>query len=167
MSFTMKRTFHVSPFNDRLGIYKMLCKDPSSGYLDMRIIMYADQENESQLKKKMVATVSGPSYILSMNSVLYAIIKYPYDIFLTFPRILKEAYKLHYTKKLGIYHRPTPIEGTVVKLEPNSIELYVFSYFQFKSFNFELNNYLTLHFLFQIRSRNYYKLFTLLNRKFI
>ncbi|CAG8557544.1 18567_t:CDS:2 [Rhizophagus irregularis] len=124
MSFTMKRAFHVSPFNDRLGTYKMLCKDPSSGYLDMRIVMYAGQDNKSQLKKKMVATVSGPSYILSMNSLLYAIIRYPFDIFLTFPRILKEAYKLHYSKKLGIYHRPIPIEGTVVKLEPNSIELH-------------------------------------------
>lgn len=138
----MKRAFHVSPFNDRLGTYKMLCKDPSSGYLDMRIVMYAGQDNKSQLKKKMVATVSGPSYILSMNSVLYAIIRYPFDIFLTFPRILKEAYKLHYSKKLGIYHRPIPIEGTVVKLEPNSIELYVFLFFSLKVFNFELNIYL-------------------------
>ncbi|RIA99756.1 hypothetical protein C1645_2035 [Glomus cerebriforme] len=125
MTFTIKRSFHVSPFNDRLGIYKILCKDPTSGYLNMRVIMYMDQSDKLPLKKKkMVATVSGPSYILSMNSLLYAIITYPFDIFLTFPRILKEAYKLHYNKRLGVYHRPIPIEGTVVKLEPNSIELY-------------------------------------------
>jgi len=139
----MKRSFHVSPFNDRLGIYKAFCKDPTSGYLDMRIVMYADPSfsdkkylpsekdnmNQSQFKKKMVATVSGPSYILSMNSLLYAIITYPLEIFLTFPRILKEAYKLHYNKGLGIYYRPIPVESTIVKLEPNSIDLYVFIYF--------------------------------------
>src|ERR1043166_1227825 len=118
MSFTLKRSFHVSPFNDRLGIYKAFCKDPTSGYLDMRIVMYAEQDddtnsssesnntNKLRFRKKMVATASGPSYILSMNSLLYAIITYPFDIFLTFPRILKEAYKLHYNKKLGVYHRP-------------------------------------------------------------
>ncbi|CAI2163449.1 13565_t:CDS:2 [Funneliformis geosporum] len=138
MSFTMKRSFHVSPFNDRLGIYKAFCKDPKSGYLDVRIVMYADpsisdhkhlpsEDNipiKSQFKKKMVATASGPSYALTMNSLLYAIMTYPFEIFLTFPRILKEAYKLHYNKTLGVYHRPIPVDGTVVKLEPNSIDLY-------------------------------------------
>ncbi|CAG8448838.1 5129_t:CDS:2 [Funneliformis caledonium] len=140
MSFTMKRSFHVSPFNDRLGIYKAFCKDPKSGYLDMRIVMYADpslsdhkylpSENiipsKSQFKKKMVATASGPSYALTMKSLLYAILTYPFEIFLTFPRILKEAYTLHYNKTLGVYHRPIPVDDTVVKLEPNSIDLYTF-----------------------------------------
>jgi hypothetical protein len=100
----------------------------------MRLVMYADQENTNlssesnklRYRKKMIASVSGPSYVLTMNSLLYAIATYPFDIFLTFPRILREAYELHYNKKLGIYHRPIPIEGTVVKLEPNSIDLYVF-----------------------------------------
>ncbi|RIB22154.1 hypothetical protein C2G38_2033808 [Gigaspora rosea] len=31
MSFTINRAFHVSPFNDRKGIYKAFCKDPKSG----------------------------------------------------------------------------------------------------------------------------------------
>ncbi|RIB29751.1 hypothetical protein C2G38_2027469 [Gigaspora rosea] len=140
MSFTIKRAFHVSPFNDRKGIYKAFCKDPRSGYLDMRLVMYTDPSHPDDVssenfayknntpmqrsRKKLVATASGHSYSLNLLSVIYAIMTYPLEIFLTMPRILKEAYKLHYYKNLGIYHRPIPIEGTVVKLEPNFIDLY-------------------------------------------
>ncbi|CAG8454932.1 3922_t:CDS:2 [Dentiscutata heterogama] len=138
MSFTIKRAFHVSPFNDRKGIYKAFCKDPKSGYLDMRLVMYTDPSHSDdvpsenithksntpiqQFRKKMVATASGHSYSLNLISVIYAIMTYPLEIFLTMPRILKEAYKLHYYKDLGIYHRPIPVEGTVVKLDPNFID---------------------------------------------
>ncbi|CAG8665632.1 7364_t:CDS:2 [Dentiscutata erythropus] len=140
MSFTIKRAFHVSPFNDRKGIYKAFCKDPKSGYLDMRLVMYTDPSHSDDVssdnityksntpiqrfRKKLVATASGHSYSLNLISVIYAIMTYPLEIFLTMPRILKEAYKLHYYKNLGIYHRPIPVEGTVVKLDPNFIDRY-------------------------------------------
>ncbi|CAG8449122.1 16596_t:CDS:2 [Acaulospora morrowiae] len=126
MSFTTKRAFHVSPFNDRKGTYKVYCKDPASGYLDVRFVMHTDssRDDDASDKKKFVATAVGHSYILNRLSLLYAMLTYPTEIFLTMPRILKEAYKLHYNKKLGIYHKPIPIEGTVVKLEPNSLDLY-------------------------------------------
>ncbi|KAF0517360.1 cyclopropane-fatty-acyl-phospholipid synthase [Gigaspora margarita] len=140
MSFTINRAFHVSPFNDRKGIYKAFCKDPKSGYLDMRLVMYTDPSHPDDIsnenvtyknntliqrsRKKLVATASGHSYSLNLLSVIYAIMTYPLEIFLTMPRILKEAYKLHYYKNLGIYHRPIPIEGTVVKLDPNFIDSY-------------------------------------------
>ncbi|CAG8462359.1 12565_t:CDS:2 [Ambispora leptoticha] len=131
MSFTFRRSFHVSPFNDRKGFYRAFCKIPSKGKLDMRLVMYTElsvpcNESESiQLgKKKMVAVVSAASYPLSLISLCCAMITYPLDVFLTMPRIMKEAYKLHYQKRLGIFHRPNPTEGTVVKLEPNFIDRY-------------------------------------------
>ncbi|CAG8657778.1 7074_t:CDS:2, partial [Acaulospora colombiana] len=126
MSFTVKRAFHVSPFNDRKGTYRIYCKDPASGYLNLRFVMHTDSSRGGIVpgKKKFVATARGHSYILNRLSVLYALLTYPTEIFLTMPRILKEAYKLHYYKNLGIYHKPVPIEGTIVKLEPNSFDLW-------------------------------------------
>ncbi|CAG8682189.1 11168_t:CDS:2 [Gigaspora margarita] len=137
MNFTINRAFHVSPFNDRKGIYKVFCKNPKSGYLDMRLVMYTDPSHPDDVssenvtyknntpiqryRKKSVATASGHSYSLNLLSVIYAIMTFPLEILLAMPRILKEAYKLHYYKNLGIY-RPIPIEGTVVKLDPNFID---------------------------------------------
>ncbi|CAH1759134.1 4952_t:CDS:2, partial [Entrophospora sp. SA101] len=140
MGFIVKRSFHVSPYNDRKGIYKAFCKDP-------RLSGQANQENNSQdnvqgnndannvkdvseklkklqFHKKFIAVLTGQSYNLTKNSLLYAIITYPFEIFLTVPRILKEAYKLHFKKQLGIFHRPIPFEETIVKLEPKLIDSY-------------------------------------------
>ncbi|RIB22152.1 hypothetical protein C2G38_2174660 [Gigaspora rosea] len=133
MSFTINRAFHVSSFNDRKGIYKAFCKDPR--YLYMRLVMYTDSSHPDDIssenvtyknntpiqrsRKKLVATASGHLYPLNLLSVIYAIMTYSLEIFLTMPRILKKSYKLHYYKNLGIYHRPIPIEGTVVVLEKN------------------------------------------------
>ncbi|CAJ0827106.1 14705_t:CDS:2, partial [Entrophospora sp. SA101] len=77
-----------------------------------------------QFHKKFIAVLTGQSYNLTKNSLLYAIITYPFEIFLTVPRILKEAYKLHFKKQLGIFHRPIPFEETIVKLEPKLIDSY-------------------------------------------
>ncbi|KAG9299970.1 hypothetical protein G9A89_009698 [Geosiphon pyriformis] len=137
MSFTIRRAFHVSPFNDRKGFYRVFCRSPLSGQLDMRIVVYTEisstiitDSKSSQTifpafgRKKMVALVTGPSYSLTPVALCYAVLTYPLDIFLTMPRILKEAYKLHYNKGMGVFHRPNPIKGTVVKLKPNFIDLY-------------------------------------------
>src|SRR6185369_741149 len=109
MGFIVKRSFHVSPFNDRKGIYKAFCKDPRpSGYLNIKLVMYApysdsektyiykndkDYEDEGdamgdtdftkcqagqdngaetvddkleklQFRKKLVAVLTGQSYVL-------------------------------------------------------------------------------------------------------
>ncbi|RIB22142.1 hypothetical protein C2G38_2174641 [Gigaspora rosea] len=97
-------------YNNRIAIFNIndddylgcvnehdLTEDPKSGYLDMRLVMYTDPSHPDDVLAKIV---------------IYAIMTYPLEIFLTMPRILKEAYKLHYCKNLGIYHRPIPIEGT-------------------------------------------------------
>jgi len=54
MSFTMNRAFHISPFNDRKGIYKVFCKDPKSGYLDIRIVMYTEPSHPDDVSSEKV-----------------------------------------------------------------------------------------------------------------
>ena len=45
-------------------------------------------------------------------------------VFLTFPRILYEAWRLHYQKKLPVYMRPEPVDdsGTVQRQSPTSTD---------------------------------------------
>ncbi|RHZ79434.1 hypothetical protein Glove_146g56 [Diversispora epigaea] len=151
MSFTLKRAFYISTpaSNDRKEIYGAYCKDPASGYFDIKLVKYTDITQEdnnnnnnkegendnnnfddnkskpiSKYIKKSIIISQGNSYVLNYYSIIYAILTYPLDIFLIMPRILKETFKLHYSKKFGIYHEPISIEGTVVKLEPNYLELY-------------------------------------------
>ncbi|RIB22158.1 hypothetical protein C2G38_2174669 [Gigaspora rosea] len=90
-------------------------------------VTYKNNTPIQRSRKKLVATASGHSYYLNLLCIIYAIMTYPLEILIIMPRILKvlkEAFKLHYYKNLGIYHRPIPIEGTVVKLDPNFIDSY-------------------------------------------
>jgi len=131
MCFTIKRAFHVSPFNDRKGYYTAYCKDPSDGMLSLCLVMYESKSPSTSVStasdhgpysKKFVATISGTASSLSLQSMAYMLLSYPVDIFLTMPRIMKEAYTLHYRKKMKVFHRPKPMDGTVVTLKPNFIE---------------------------------------------
>ncbi|KAF0517369.1 DUF1365 domain-containing protein [Gigaspora margarita] len=78
-------------------------------------VTYKNNTPMQRYRKKLVVTASGHSYSLNLLSVIYAIMTYLLEIFLTMPCIL-------YYKNLGIYHRPIPIVGTVVKLDPNFID---------------------------------------------
>lgn len=45
---------------------------------------------------------------LNGASALRMLLRYPFDLFLTTPRILYHAYKLHYEKRLLVFPRPEP-----------------------------------------------------------
>ncbi|EIW67056.1 hypothetical protein TREMEDRAFT_34086 [Tremella mesenterica DSM 1558] len=116
------RTFHVSPFNNRNGFYELFLSNPfpllSSDY------SHADQPRVDILlrlltpnkKFKFQASLSSsPQYeptslsdpnILSILNILF---RWPFELLSTTPRILYQAFKLQYHKKLAVYPRPEPI----------------------------------------------------------
>jgi len=107
------RTFHVSPFNNRAGFYRLDIQDPFKNGAERPRIMvtlnqltaekerklYAALLNHPDKKRKPVAIVE--SHIL--RTVLW---RQPWDLFLTTFRILRQAWTLHYEKKLLVYPRP-------------------------------------------------------------
>ncbi|KAJ3175259.1 hypothetical protein HDU87_006341 [Geranomyces variabilis] len=116
-SHTLNRAFHVSPFNNRSGIYEAHFKDPADGSLDvlLNIKRYqqvsttasASDPSDSKLEALwLTARVSGPSRPLTSRTCIYLALSYPLNAFLTVPRILKEAYKLAYDKRLKVYQKP-------------------------------------------------------------
>ncbi|KDN41982.1 hypothetical protein K437DRAFT_249268 [Tilletiaria anomala UBC 951] len=126
--WTFPRSFHVSPFNDRGGYYRLFIRDLFRGGphigpdLDIRLLLLIRPEGEStgtnsaagpaSLRKKLLATLachpntSGGAEPLCTTNLLFALAKQPFSLFLTFPRILYEAGKLHFRYRLDAFGRP-------------------------------------------------------------
>ncbi|KAJ3026467.1 UNVERIFIED_CONTAM: hypothetical protein HDU68_005599 [Siphonaria sp. JEL0065] len=142
-SYTLDRSFFVSPFNNRSGIYEthiarvthdkmgvlLIVKDyiPDKNELESDSLPAAtsndkkqtsavlDNSNikenelkESSLPKHLIASVEGISVPLTPLTVLCLLYFHPFTVFLTLPRIMSEAWKIAYIKKLGIYQKPNP-----------------------------------------------------------
>ncbi|KAI9139510.1 hypothetical protein BKA69DRAFT_1126462 [Paraphysoderma sedebokerense] len=140
--YQVQRSFHVSPFNDRLGKYMVYLSNPSNGLLKIRLNMYRypssdsnKASSESQAQKHLTATLDGSGVELTPRMLMYTSLKYPVTVFLTVPRIMLEAGKLAYKKRLLVYPRPNPIvnadktSGTVVMKDPTFFESYSTSLF--------------------------------------
>ncbi|MCO5589707.1 hypothetical protein L7F22_043675 [Adiantum nelumboides] len=130
-SWTFPRDFHVSPFNDRLGYYQLFLRDmwketkdglPS---IDIRLLLLVPPEEECQnkgksLQKKLLATLTSSNATsatqkptkeaksMTTSSVLSMLISQPFDLFLPVARIMIEAAKLHWKKRLPVHIRPEP-----------------------------------------------------------
>lgn len=131
--WTFPRSFHVSPFNDRGGYYRLYLKDlwhSSEGLpsLDVRLLLmepqtegdeFAQGQGEGEiwqplLRKKILATLSSYEHAsqkqprpLTAGNLLHALARQPFDLVLTFVRIAWQAAKLHYgSPKLDVYNKP-------------------------------------------------------------
>lgn len=121
-SQSIARRFHVSPFNDRLGSYRFKASPPNRG-ISIEITLVSPDS-----KAKFIASLKRQSEASfgSIVEVLRLCIEYGWWIFLTYPRILVQAWKLHYLKQLPIYSRPEPFDekGTIERQYSSSKDLY-------------------------------------------
>jgi cyclopropane-fatty-acyl-phospholipid synthase len=119
---SITRRFHVSPFNDRLGTYTFKTRDPNLGLSIELTVM--SSENEPKLYASLKS--SSRSASLADPGVLWVCVACGWWIFMTFPRIVYEAGKLHYAKKMPVYVRPEPVrdEGTVVRQQATYLDTY-------------------------------------------
>lgn len=116
----------MSPFNDRLGFYQCSIVAPRSPppletspynhsrenypvlpkvFLKLLVPEFKDGIREVKLTASFRTTSSAP---LSTHGLLFALIKQPVALLLSFPRIAYEAYRLHYKHGLDVYARPEP-----------------------------------------------------------
>lgn len=131
--WTFARSFHVSPFNDRGGFYRLFLKEPfaqssDTFQLGIRLLLLVEaEEEEKKLVKKLMATLDSISPTpssskaggkgtgrcvrpLSSATLYAALMRQPVDLFLTFFRILWEAGKLHFRKGLDAFGRPDMVQ---------------------------------------------------------
>ena len=125
--WTFPREFHVSPFNDRTGFYKISIKRPSHlPTLErvklsarppppkpaVRVYLYTASTStpHSPEKLKLTALLRPTSAVpLTTPALLLTLATAPLTLFLTMPRILHMAWKLHYQKRLDVFLRPEPL----------------------------------------------------------
>lgn len=149
--WTFPRSFHVSPFNDRGGYYRLFLKEPFAADTDasspaqpptfalgIRLLLLVEQETTAgevdgqrspRLVKKLMATLDsiapppasakGSSAAtqpgrcvrpLSSATLYAALLRQPVDLLLTFARILWQAGKLHFAKRLDAFGRPDMVQ---------------------------------------------------------
>ncbi|KAJ3553627.1 hypothetical protein NM688_g3507 [Phlebia brevispora] len=132
--WTFPRAFHVSPFNDRAGSYVVSvtvppynpsqvpegCDVTTADTLHPRVRVHlltsastvAEQSREVKLSALMRPTTVTP---LTSAHLIGALIQHPIILFLSLPRILLQAWILHYRKRLPVYPRPEPYPSTLSK----------------------------------------------------
>ncbi|CCG81773.1 Putative uncharacterized protein [Taphrina deformans PYCC 5710] len=124
---TFPRRFHVSPFNDRSGSYRLQCLDPLSGD-EFKVSMHLtllDVDGTKKLTAQVESTFA-PVETSRTGSSVWTLVKYGSAVFLTMPRILLQAYKIHYGKKLAVYLRPEPYEdiGAIGRSQASPVDSY-------------------------------------------
>lgn len=113
------RTFHVSPFNNRSGFYRLDVQDPfldqpNNKTIKPRVKITLNQLTAEKETKLYAALLSSPNPrkvprpITARNILAMVLYRQPWDLLLTSFRILKEAWVLHYIKQLAVYPRPEP-----------------------------------------------------------
>ncbi|KAG9516806.1 DUF1365-domain-containing protein, partial [Aureobasidium melanogenum] len=134
------KDFHVSPFNSRKGTYSLTAADPvaalksGSKVLDNLVVL-----NSSQAQAKLVARVySDDDYMdptaMSSSQTIKTLASWFWVGFLTFPRILTQAYKLYFKRKLHVWFRPEVLASSIGRTHTPSeatLEAFFFSYLSF------------------------------------
>lgn len=115
-SFETEKTFHVSPFFPVNGRYSFKLSDIRKS--KKVIINYMDEG-----EKNLNATWLGKKKEITNISILSTIIKYPLTAAITMPRIIIQAYKLYYLKKVNFYKKPiTGDNMTIRKKKPSFLQ---------------------------------------------
>ena len=114
MQFVQAKEFHVSPFFSRDGRYEFLLTEPKNR-LDNRIHYHqADQ-------LALIARIHGQAEPLTARSLLKTLIRHPLSAALTMPRILWQAAKLHWQRRLPVYTKPVPEHRMTIRPVPPAL----------------------------------------------
>ena len=111
MQFLADKQFHVSPFFSRQGHYEFRLTDPDE-HVDNTLQYHVD----GQLV--LVARIHGQGQPLTPGRLARTLFKHPICASLTMPRILWQAAKLYWQRRLPVYHKPVPSSTMTVRPVP-------------------------------------------------
>ncbi|TLS29017.1 hypothetical protein PpBr36_01634 [Pyricularia pennisetigena] len=119
---TWPKDFHVSPFNSRKGSYSVSAKDflgpnmQGPGTIDVSIVL-----KSSKGHGKLVARIFSEGNTIDPVSLgawqrLDFLARWWWVGFVTFPRIVKEAGRLFFQRKLHVWYRPEPLKDSMGRM---------------------------------------------------
>jgi DUF1365 family protein len=120
---TWQKDFHVSPFNSRKGTYSLRAIDPLAAFeqcghvkVDNTIVLRSDK-NHPKLVARVFSTDPPTSAIAVDNLTLFKFVASWWWVgFVTFPRIVSQAFKLFFKKKLHVWFRPEVTPTSIGRL---------------------------------------------------
>ncbi|EKG12220.1 hypothetical protein MPH_10703 [Macrophomina phaseolina MS6] len=110
------KDFHVSPFNSRLGSYSLAAVDPfyqDPPRVDNNIVLRSSEKHPKLVARIFSEDSPKDPSLLTASQVLAFIGSWWWVGFLTFPRILKEAYKLYFKRSLQVFFRPEVVPTSI------------------------------------------------------
>lgn len=115
-----QKDFHVSPFNSTKGTYSLKAVDPLAAFQDTGSVKIDNTIvlRSSKQDAKIVAKVwsEGPprdATSISMLALARFVVSWCWVGFATFPRILWEASKLFFRRKLHVWYRPEVLDTSL------------------------------------------------------
>lgn len=126
---TWAKDFHVSPFNSRKGNYTLNAHDPFASFSQSgdeeeapTIISNTVTLTSSKKHAKLVARVFSTENSLDPSSLglieeIKLVAGWWWVGFVTFPRILREAAKLFFLRKLHVWYRPEVLKNSIGRRE--------------------------------------------------
>lgn len=111
MLFSQTKQFHVSPFFSREGTYQFQLSEPRA-QLDNRIHYHQAEQ------LVLVARIHGQAEPLNDRNLLRTLIRYPLSASLTMPRILWQAARLYWQRRLPVYSKPVPDHSMTIRPVP-------------------------------------------------
>jgi cyclopropane-fatty-acyl-phospholipid synthase len=113
-TFRDGKVFHVSPFFPRTGNYDFSFT-PVGDSVD--IVLKYSIDNE----QKLVARLSGEARPLTGRTLAANLLRHPLSAALTMPRILWQAARLHWQRRLPVFTRPSPANPMTIRTAPPTI----------------------------------------------
>ncbi|KAL2045560.1 hypothetical protein N7G274_001988 [Stereocaulon virgatum] len=120
---TWTKDFHVSPFNSRKGSYSLAALDPFSAYLNNKgpvdnTITLSSSKAHSKLVARIFSTSTSldPSSLTKLG-ILRFLASWWWVGLVTFPRIVREAGKLFFKRKLHVWFRPEVLKDSIGRIE--------------------------------------------------
>ncbi|CAK3952331.1 hypothetical protein DOTSEDRAFT_70354 [Lecanosticta acicola] len=117
---TWDKDFHVSPFNSRKGSYSLRAVDPLAAFqetgevkIDNTIVLRSSKEHPKLIARACsVGKPIEPDHV-SILQLANFILGWWWVGLLTFPRIIWEASKLYFSRKLHVWYRPETTEKSL------------------------------------------------------
>lgn len=120
---TWPKDFHVSPFNSRKGSYTLTANDPfsllknNSGPVNNTITLSSSKSHAKLIARVFSTSKCIDPLTLSQWEGPKFLASWWWVGFLTFPRIVREAGKLFFKRKLHVWYRPEVLKDSIGRLE--------------------------------------------------
>jgi len=108
------KQFHVSPFFARDGRYEFQLTEPRQ-QLDNLIHYHRDEQ------LALIARIHGQAQPLTSRSLLRTLIRHPLAAALTMPRILWQAARLYWQRRLPVFTKPIPDHQMTIRPVPPTL----------------------------------------------